>query len=100
MSTEVSFEQGIPQLFLLCASKMKNNELIDKSAKAEAPVLSPTHNNADVAVFWLNVHKADKIFFTSAIFSTNDPNVSLPLTISHTLPFICTHVGRSKGRRS
>ena len=68
MSTEVPFEQGIPQLFLLYASKIKSNELIDKSAIAEAPVLSPTHNNADVAVFWMNVHKADKIFFASAIF--------------------------------
>ena len=63
----------------------KNDVSIDKSASAEDPVLSPIHNNADVVVFWMNVHNANKSFLVSVIFSTKYPNASLPLTISHTI---------------
>ena len=100
ISTEVPFGQGVPQLFLLCASKMKNDVFTDKIAIAEAPILSPTHSNAGVIDFWINVHNANRIFLVSATFSTNDPNASLPLTIWYTLLLICTHVGKSEGRRS
>ena len=100
MSIEVPFGQGIPELSLLCASNINSDVLINISEIEEDPVLSPTHNSADVIVLWRNVHNTNRISFVFVIFSTNDPYASLPLTTSHTLLFICTHVDKSDSKRS